>query len=139
MAESTFLDGSDGLQRLGRVAEVFEVAAEDAGIFDFVHHALGFCCGAAEGLGAENRLAGGGGQVYALFVDVVGQADDDGVDVVGGTGFGQICGPVGDTPFLCKSLGSFFCPGINELHSVSTPAAIERHCVEHADQACAQH
>ena len=53
MTQCALLNGGDSLEGLGRVAEVFEIAAKDTRGFDLVHHSFGFGGVAAEGLGAE--------------------------------------------------------------------------------------
>ena len=56
-ADGAVLRRVHGLERLGRIHEIFEIAAEHAGLLDRVEHALGLARVAPEGLGHEHGLA----------------------------------------------------------------------------------
>jgi len=100
VAQRTVLHRCDRLQRLGRIAQVLQVTAEHAGRFDLVHHPFGLGRVAPQRLGAEDRLARGRGQVNALFVNMIWQPDDDGIDRVRRTGRRQIGRPFRNPPLV---------------------------------------
>src|SRR4029077_6619595 len=56
VADRAVLDRGDRLERLGRVAQVLEVATEDAGRLDHLEHPARFLGRPAERLGAQDRL-----------------------------------------------------------------------------------
>ena len=77
LADLARLHGRDRLQRLRRVDEVLEVAAEDARALDGVEHPLRLLGGARERLRAEDRLAVLRAELDGLLVQLVRQADHD--------------------------------------------------------------
>src|SRR5262249_6658976 len=62
------LHGADGLERLGGVAQVLEIAPEDPGALDRFQHPLRLRGGPTERLGAQHRLARGRGGDDRLLV-----------------------------------------------------------------------
>ena len=81
VADGAVLCRSHGLERLGRVDQVLEVPAEDAGLLDRVEHALGLSRVATQRLGHQHGLAGLGHGGDRLLVKEVGQRHDDRVGI----------------------------------------------------------
>ncbi len=129
----------DGLERLGRVAEVLEIAAEDAGPFDGLEHAL--CLGrcAPQGLRAEDRLAGGGHELDGLLVEVIGHGDDDDVGFRVLDRGGHLGRMLGDAPTLAEGGSASIAARVDDAHAVTATLAMQGVGVEVADEAAAEH
>ena len=76
VAERPVLHGLDRLERLGRVAQVLEVAAEHARPLDRLEHPLRLGRRAAQRLRAQDRLARRRDGLHGLLVEVVRERDD---------------------------------------------------------------
>ena len=127
------------LQRLRGVDEVFEVAGEHAGRFDGVEDPLRLRRVAGERLGAQDRLAGGGGEGDRLLVEEVGKSDDDGVRVGVLDGRLHRRGVVRDVPAAGERLAALLGPRVRHRHPVAAPPVVEGHGVEVPDEARPQH
>ena len=96
-------DRGEGLERLRRVDQVFEVAGEDARLLDGLEHPPRLGGRAAERLGAQDGLARRG-RADGFLVQIVGQADDDDVGLGVLDGSFQVGGGLGDAPAAAKAM-----------------------------------
>ncbi len=129
----------DRLERLGRVAQVLEVAAEHARLFDRLEHPSRLVGVAAERLGAQHRLAGCGGQRDCLLVQKVGQPDNDYVSVGmldRGTHVGR---RFRNVPALLEGAATLGAARVHDADGVAAALAVQGHRVEVADQPRAEH
>jgi hypothetical protein len=125
---------SQGLQRLGRVGQVFQVTMKHARLLHQLQHLPGFLRIPAQGLGAQHRLAGRGGQAHCFQVQVVRQADHHHISVGRLNSFGHVRFPVRDIPFGGELLRPLFRPGIDGVHPVGLPLPVQAHGVKSANQ-----
>jgi hypothetical protein len=139
VADRPALHRRDGLQGLGRVAEVLEVPAEDPGRLDRLEHPLGFLRRPTERLRAQDRLARLGHQPDDLLVQEVRQADDHDVRVRVVDRRLEVRRRVGDRPALAERVGPVLAPRVDDADPVAAALAVERVRVEVADQAGAEH
>ena len=116
----------DRLERLGRVAQVLEIAAEDAGRLDRLEHPTGLLGGPPERLRAEHRLAGLCRELDRLLVEEVRQRDDDDVGVGVVDGGRQVGGRLGDAPALAERLAALGTARVDDPDAVAAALAVER-------------
>ena len=81
VADRAGLHRREGLERLGRVAQVLEVAAEDPRVLHGLEHPGGLVRGPAQRLGAQHGLAGLRDGGDGLLVEEVREGHDDDVGV----------------------------------------------------------
>ncbi len=81
LADGASLHGPNRLERLRRVAEILQVAREDAGGLDLVEDPARLVRRSTERLRAEDGLARLGDKLHGLGVEEVRQAYDDDVRV----------------------------------------------------------
>ena len=139
VADGPGLDGRDRLERLGRVAQVLEVAGEDAGRLDDVEHPLRLLGGPPERLRAQHRLAGLRGQPDRLLVQEVGQRDDDDVGVGMVDRGGQVGRRLRDRPALAERRAALLAARVHDPDLVAAALAVQGHRVEVADEPGAEH
>ena len=132
-------DRGDGLERLGRVAQVLEVAAEDARALDGGQHPRRLVGGPPEGLGAQHRLARRGDGRHGLLMEVVGQRHHDHVRVGMPDGGLEVRRVLRDVPALPERPASRLGPGVHDPDPVGAALAVERLGVEVADEPGAEH
>ena len=139
VAQGAVLNGLDGLERLGRVAEVLEVAAKDPRLLHGLQHSAGLVRGPAERLGAEHGLAGLGDGLDGLLVEVVGQRHHDNVSLGVADGRLHVGGELRDAPPIAKRLAPALAARVDNPDPVPAALAVQRHGVEVADQPGAEH
>ena len=140
VAERALLDRRDRLERLGRVAQVLEVAAEDPGLprpprasarlrrpsgpSGFVHSTA--LPAAADGLTASSCRWLGSATITT--------------SVVGMRGSPPPCrSSLGDAPALAERLAALVAPRVDDPDPVAAALPVQRHRVEVADEAGAEH
>ena len=132
-------NGFERLERLGRVAQVFEVAVKDAGPLARLQHPQRFGGVAAERLRAEHGLAGRCGGEHGLLVQMIRQCDDDDVGLGIADRVLEIGRVLWDAPFGGKFHRRGRPSANRPLDAIAAAMAVEGHRVEHADQAGAEH
>ena len=110
VADRAATDRGDRLERLGRVAQVLEIAGEDAGLFHDLEHPARLLGRATERLGAQDGLAGLRHQADRLLVEEVGDADDHDVGVRMVDRGGQVGRRFRDPPALAEGLATLRAP-----------------------------
>ena len=138
IAQGPALHRRDGLQRLRGIDEVFEVAVEDAGLFDEIEHPLRLFGRAPERLRAKHGLAGFGGELHSLLVQMVRHADHDDVRLRVLDRLGHAGRPVRNVVLLGERPRAVFAAGEGDVDAVAAAPAVERRRVEHADKAGAE-
>ena len=138
VADRPGADGGERLQRLGRVHEVLEVAAEHpAGSTRSTIRLASRPCGPAASCTA--RPCPPRPLRRSPLVHVVGQADDDGVDVRMVDGVVHVGRGVRHAPALLERRAPLHGPRVHDLDPVAAAPAVQRHRVEVADQPGAEH
>ena len=139
--DGAVLHGLDRLQGLGGVDQVLKVPVEDAGILDHLQNLRRFGSAAGQRLGAENRLDVRGLHrlLHHLQVHEVRQADHDRGDPGVVEGFVDVGCPGRYAPFFGGLPGPVLRAGLHDGDPVPVALAVQRLCVEHADQAGPQH
>ena len=129
----------DRLERLRRVAQVLEVAAEDAGRLDDVEHPLRLLGRPAERLRAQDGLAGLRGQPDGLLVQEVGERDDHHVRVRMVDRGGQVGRRLGDRPALAERRPAPLAARVHDRHAIAAALAVQGHRVEVGDEPGTEH
>ena len=139
VTDGSVLHGLDGLERLGGVDQVLQVAAEDTGLLDRLQHALGLIRGAPQGLGHEHGLAGPRDRADGLLVQEVGQRHDDHVRVRMLDGGLQIRRGLRHAVPLPEGLTSPSGPRVDDTDAILATLPVQGHGVEVADEPRAEH
>ncbi len=129
----------EGLERLGRVNEILEVAREDPGPLHDLEHPEAFIRRPAEGLRAQDRLPGLRGQPDGLLVDIIGEPDDDDLRVRILDSIAEIRGPARDIPLRRERLGPLRRARIDVDDAVPASQSVEGLGIEGSDEPCAEH
>ena len=139
VADRAGLDRAHGLERLRRVAEVLEVAAEHARPLDDVEDPLRLVRRPPQRLRAEDRLAGLRREPDRLLVEEVRDADDDDVGVGVVDRRRHVRRRLGDAPALAEGLAAILASRVDDADAVLAALAVERLRVELADQPGPEH
>ena len=131
--------GRDRLERLGRVAQVLEVAGEHAGLLDHREHPARLLGGPPERLRAQHGLAGLGDELDRLLVEEVRQGDDHDVGVGVVDRRRQVGRRLRDAPALAERLAAARAARVDDTDPVAAALAVQGHRVEVADQPGAEH
>jgi hypothetical protein len=115
------------------VGQVFQVTVEDARLLHQLEHLPGLLGIAAQRLGAQNSLAGSGGQAHGFQVQMVGQPDHHHVGVGRLDGLGHVGFPMGDIPLGSELCCPVFRAGIDRVHPVGLPLPVQAHGVKSAN------
>ena len=129
----------DRLEGLRRVAQVLEVAAEDARRLDDVEHPLGLLGRPAERLGAQDGLAGLRGQPDRLLVQEVGERDDHHVRIRMVDRGGQVGRRLRDRPSLAERRSAPLAARVHDRHAIAAALAVQGHRVEVGDEPGTEH
>ena len=129
----------DGLERLGRIAEVLEVSAEDTGRLHHRQHPACLLGGPAQRLRAQDGLARRSGETDGFLVQEVGQRDDDDVRVGVLDRGPQVRGGLGDGPASLERGAAILAARVDDADPIAAALAVEGVRVEVADEPGAEH
>ena len=140
VADLARLHGRDRLQRLRRVDEILEVAAEDAGALDRVEHPLRLLGRARERLRAEHRLAVLRAELDRLLVQLVRQPDHDRVRLGMRDRLprGRSSTP-GTSLSRAERLRPLLGARVDDVDAVAVALPVQRSRVEETDETRAEH
>ena len=130
----------DGLERLGRVAQVLEVPAEDPGPLDRLEHPARLVRGPAQRLRAQDGLARGGDRGDGLLVEEVRAARRPRRRSPGGgspPAMSVVCSGIDQRSL--NALRPRLAARVHDVHPVAAALPVQRHRVEVADEAGPEH
>ena len=135
ISQRPFPYAPNGLERFGRIHEVFEIAVKHPGLLHHVQHAPGFGGGPPQRLGAQDAFACFRRKAYAFLVEVVGQANDYHVRIGMADGGFQVVRMMGYVPLSGEGFRPFRAARKHAADAVPSPGAIDGQRIEHADEA----
>src|SRR4051812_44483637 len=134
LTDGSALDRPDSLERLGRVAEVLEVTAENARLLDLLEHPARLRGGPAERLGAQDGFAGLGGEADRFLMEEVRGAHDHHVGIGMLDRSLHIRRRLADGPALFEGGTALRAARVDDADTVATALRVEGHGIEVADQ-----